>query len=356
MVTSLAPPLTALAGGLAACAMVAGLSASAGPGGRTTMKVLDAYSARHIGTAPDRPLPGPLYGVTADDVSGTARLAAGLRNLPEAPTTRLYFDTREPAGYYAAAVNALRPVSYLMGELLDSSDEAGITTSAYRTRVNSYLAAFGSKVDVWEIGNEVNGNWTGSYPTVEAKLTGAYTDVAAAGKRSALTLYYNAGCGDGPGELDPLAFSRTYVPAAVRNGLGYVLLSYYEGACHGLRPSAATWTAYFQRLHVLYPHARLGFGEIGLANPVAANTLRSAESLVRHYYGLSIKLRYFAGGYFWWYFTEDGLPSATRPLWGVLGSGFRAEAAAWRQHQAAAGVSRSWRSRWPGSRMCSRGP
>jgi hypothetical protein len=122
------------------------------------------------------------------------------------------------------------------------------------------------------------------------------------------------------------------VSPAVRAGLDYVLLSYYEGDCRGVRPSAATWTAYFQQLHALYPNALLGFGEIGLANPVAAKTLKSAESLVRHYYGLSIKLRYFAGGYFWWYSTEDGLPYATGPLWGVLGNGLRAEATAWGQH------------------------
>jgi hypothetical protein len=338
MVTSRGTPLAALVGGLAACAMIAGLSAFAGPGGRTTMTALDAYSARHMGTAPNRPLPGPLYGVTADDLSGTARLAAGLRNLPEAPTTRLYFDTREPAGYYAAAVTALRPVSYLMGELLDSSDEAGITAPAYRARVKSYLAAFGNKVDVWEIGNEVNGNWAGSYPTVAAKLTGAYSDVAAAGKRSALTLYYNVGCGDGPAELDPLAFSRSYVPAAVRDGLGYVLLSYYEGDCRGLRPSAATWTAYFRHLHVLYPHALLGFGEVGLSHPATAKTQAAAMSMIRYYYGLSIKLRYFVGGYFWWYFTEDGLPYASKPLSAVLGDGLRAEAKAWSQHPAAQAV------------------
>jgi hypothetical protein len=327
-------PLAAVAGGLAACAMAAGLSASAAPGGGSaTQDTLDAYSARHISTAPGRPLPGPFYGVTADEVSQTAQLAAGLRNLPEAPTTRLYFDTSEPAGYYAAAISALRPVSYLMGELLDSSDEAGITAPAYRTRVKSYLAAFGNTVDVWEIGNEVNGNWTGSYPAVAAKLTGAYAEVAAAGKRSALTLSYNAGCGDGPAELDPLAFSRAYVPAAVRDGLSYVLLSYYEGDCRGLRPSAATWTAYFRRLHVLYPHAQLGFGEIGLSRPATAQTQAAATAMIRYYYGLAIKLRYFAGGYFWWYFTEDGLPYATRPLWRVLGNGLRAEAAAWAHHQ-----------------------
>jgi hypothetical protein len=326
--------LAAIVSGLAASTVFVGLPASAGPGGPAMIKATGvAYGSRQIDTAPGRPLPSPLYGVTVDDTSNTGGIVASLRNLPEAPTTRIYFDVSEPAGYYTAAVNALRPVSYLMGELLDSSDETSISAAAYNTRVNSYLAAFGSKVDLWEIGNEVNGNWTGSYPTVAAKLTGAFNDVTAAGKRTALTLYYNAGCGDGPGELDPLAFSRAYVPAAVRNGLDYVLLSYYEDSCNGIRPSAATWTAYFQQLHALYPNAQLGFGEVGLSNPVTARTMAGAGSLLSYYYGLSIKLRYFAGGYFWWYFKEDCLPYTSKPLWGVLGNGFHAEATAWGQRQ-----------------------
>lgn len=330
--------LAAVVSGLAACTVFVGLTASAGSAPRIaaksqiTAKTLDAYTSRQISTAPDRPLPSPLYGVTVDDVSNVAQTVAGLQNLPEAPTTRLYFDVKEPAGYYTAAVNALRPVSYLMGELLDSSDETSIAAPAYNTRVKSYLAAFGNKIDLWEIGNEVNGNWTGSYPAVEAKLTDAYNDVTAAGKRTALTLYYNAGCGDGRGELDPLAFSRSYVPAAVRDGLDYVLLSYYEDDCSGSRPSAATWTAYFQQLHALYPNAKLGFGEVGLNNPATATTLASAGSVMRYYYSLAIDLPYYAGGYFWWYFTEDCLPSATKPLAAELRGAFAAEATAAGQH------------------------
>jgi len=51
--------------------------------------------------------------------------------------------------------------------------------------------------------------------------------VKAAGKRSELTLWYDAGCGNGPTELDPIAFSQTYVPAAMKTGLDYVTVSYY---------------------------------------------------------------------------------------------------------------------------------
>jgi len=275
-----------------------------------------------------RPLPSPLFGVTVDSVSDLGDIVAGAEALPDEPTTRIYFDVRKPASYYAAAVRALQPVSYVMGELLDSSDSRRIGVAAYNKRVRSYLAAFGDEVDVWEIGNEVNGDWTGRYPKVEAKLTDAYNDVAVAGGRSALTLYYDVGCGDGPRELDPLAFSRQYVPASVRSGLSYVLLSYYEDECNGIRPSAATWTAYFEQLHTLYPDAQVGFGEIGMAEPATGATLAAARSLMGYYYGLQIPLPYYAGGYFWWYYDEDCLPVGTGPLWPSLQSGFAAEAAA----------------------------
>jgi hypothetical protein len=180
----------------------------------------------------------------------------------------------------------------------------------------------------WEIGNEVNGNWTGPYPVVSAKLTAAYKEVKAAGGRTALTLYYNVGCGDGTAELSPLEFSRQYVPPAVRNGLDYVFLSYYEDDCNHIRPGRAAWTRYFERLHALYPHARLGFGEIGMNAPATRSTVRRAKSLMRYYYGLSIRLPYFVGGYFWWYYAEDCVPYASRPLWSELRLAFEAEARA----------------------------
>ena len=278
-----------------------------------------------------RPLPRVLYGVTADDVGHLAELVASARHLPEMPATRIYFDVSEPPGYYAAAIRRLRPVSYLMGELLDSSQETQISVAAYRRRVRSYLAAFRNQVNLWEIGNEVNGNWTGHYATVEKKLTAAYSEVSDAKRRAALTLYYNARCGDGKGELGPLAFSRRYVPRAVRNGLTYVFLSYYERNCHGIRPSVRTWREYFRRLHALYPHARLGFGEIGLSRPVRRRTLAAAKSQIRYYFGLRITLPHYAGGYFWWYYAEDCLPHSRKPLWPALRAGFRAEAASLRR-------------------------
>jgi hypothetical protein len=266
-----------------------------------------------------------LSGVTVDDVSDISGLVASERRLPFRPVTRLYLDATRPPAAYGAAVRALRPVSYLMGELLDSSDEPRVSVAGVRRRAASYVAAFGRSVDIWEIGNEVNGSWTGPYASVSAKLAEAYQVVAARGLRTALTLYYNEGCGDGAGELGPLAFSRRWVPRVVRDGLRYVFVSYYPDQCGYLRPSARSWTRFFAAVHELYPRAQVGFGEIGLAAPVSTRTLGYARAEIAYYYGLRVGLPYYAGGYFWWYYAED-----RRRLSGALASGFRAEAKALR--------------------------
>jgi len=275
---------------------------------------------------PTRPLPNPLYGLTVDDISNIADIIASASQLPKMPTIRIYFDVHESASYYASAVAQLYPHSYIMGELLDSSDETSISKAAFARRVTSYLSKLGSNVDVWEIGNEVNGNWLGSYSTVSAKLTKAYDAVSAAGGRTALTLYYNIGCGNGPSELDPIAFTKQYVPAYVSTGLNYILLSYYEVDCNDRRPSAATWTSYFQQLHALYPNALLGFSELGLADAATSATLSQAASIMNYYYSLPITLPYYIGFYGWWYGAEDLVP-ATQPLFPTFIKALEAEEA-----------------------------
>lgn len=61
---------------------------------------------------------------------------------------------------------------------------------------------------------------------------------------TALTVFANDlgpdHCGDGTSELSPAEFATGYLPASVRDGLSYVLVSYYEQNCGGLRPSTAT--------------------------------------------------------------------------------------------------------------------
>ena len=54
---------------------------------------------------------------------------------------------------------------------------------AFQSRVQSYLATLGASVGIWEIGNEVNGNWTGTCATGAAKLTEAVPGRRGAGRQ-----------------------------------------------------------------------------------------------------------------------------------------------------------------------------
>jgi len=277
---------------------------------------------------PDRT---PLFGVTVDDIGHLGHTASALAELPNRPAVRIYFDVRQPARYYATAVRRISRAGAVMGELLDSSDEKAISVAGFQARAESYLRALGAAVSIWEIGNEVNGNWTGPYPVVAAKLTEAYNDVAAAGGRTALTLYANNfgpdHCGDGRAELTPAQFSDRYVPASVRRGVSYVLLSYYPTQCRGREPSAAQVRQALRQLHGIYPGAALGFGEVGLPDPVTGASLRTAGQIMHWAYGLNLGLPYYIGGYFWWYGAEDALrPGA--PLRTALRAAFRSEAGA----------------------------
>ncbi len=286
----------------------------------------------HPAAATARSLPsGPLYGITIDDVSNIGRVVSSVEAMPYMPTTQVYLDPTEPASYYQAALEQLAPHSYIMGEILDSSDMKAQTVQGEQARVSSLLSTLGPSVDIWEIGNEVNGNWTGPYSQGAQMVVDTYHQVAAAGYKSALTLYENSWgpdhCGDGASELTPQQYSSRYLPASVRDGINYVLLSWYPTQCAGLSGNVAvsTITSEVQALHLLYPNASIGFGELGLPNPTSASSEARAQQIMAYYYGAPVHEPYYIGGGFWWYWDEDlslpGMPAA-------LNSAFDAEHAA----------------------------
>lgn len=280
---------------------------------------------------PPPPSASALYGVTVDDISNLPAIISGMKALPEQPSAQIYFDVQEPASYYATAVSEIHAMGPVLGELLDSSDETSISTAAFQTRVESYLSTLGSNVDIYEVGDEVNGNWTGPYATVAAKLIEAYNDVAADGYKTALTLYANNfgpdNCGDGTSELTPVQFTQQYVPTTVADGLHYVFLSYYPTECDNEYPSSATVASYLEQLHALYPNALLGFGEVGLPNAVTSKTLATGEKVMSWAYSLNPGLSYYVGGYYWWYGYEDVF-TGSKLLASSLNSAFEAEASA----------------------------
>lgn len=257
--------------------------------------------------------PVPLYGVTVDGVDDMAGVVDALAHLSRIPTVRIVFDEGVAAPHYAAPVAAIRRVAYVMGELVDSSTLRQYNVQQMRERTAAYVDTLGEHVDIWEIGNEINGEWTGRTRDVVDKTLAAYDTVKQRGGRTALTLYYNEGCAE-QASRTLFDWAGRNLPPRLREGLDYVFISYYEDDCKIAPPD---WNAVFDRLGALFPNAVLGFGEVGTRH-AARKSMQIA-----HYYGQAIAHPRFAGGYFWWYFRQDMVPRS-RPLWSNIDAAFQA--------------------------------
>lgn len=264
-------------------------------------------------TAVTSPIPAPIYGVTIDDISELSSIVESLQRLARKPTARIVFDETMGPSYYRKAAVTMSSVSYLMGEILDSAYVKRFSVSGYLNRTTRYLDAMSDVIHIWEVGNEVNGEWLGTTSTVVAKISGAYDLVKARGKVAALTLYYNEDCWSRRAN-EMFTWAQNNIPARMKQGLDYVLISYYEEDCNDLRPD---WPTVFAKLAAMFPNSRIGFGEIGATDPA-----RKAELLTR-YYTMKIDQPNYIGGHFWWYYREDMVPW-TEPLWTTLNNAIQA--------------------------------
>jgi len=250
-----------------------------------------------------------VYGVTIDAVNNLTAIVTALSNMTKKPTTRIVFDEWVPATEYQNAVNQIHNVSFIMGEILDSYYMNQYSLTQYTNRTTEYLNLLGDKVDIWEIGNEVNGEWLGTISGVVAKINAAYQIVKAQNKKTALTLYYNKVCYENASN-EMFYWVNKNVSSQMRTGLDYVWISYYEDDCENYQPN---WPKVFDSLHVLFPNSKIGIGECG------TTTSSKKSEYIKRYYRMFVKTPNFVGGNFWWYFKQDCVPY-TSQLWSVLNS------------------------------------
>jgi hypothetical protein len=176
----------------------------------------------------------------------------------------------------------------------------------------------GNSVTLWEIGNEVNGNWLGA--NVMPKIETMYDAVKAAGKPAALTLYYEYSP-DRPCNM--LSWVDANIPAGhrMRSGLDYVFISYYENQNMDHQWTQAELDSIFLSLAVRFPNAKLGFGEFGWGgDPVSvipSDPVKRA-ALLNRFYGYRVpSVPNYIGGGFYWHFLQTMVPN-TKPDWNVL--------------------------------------
>jgi hypothetical protein len=248
-----------------------------------------------------------VYGLTLDNVSGLSNIISSLSGLCKKPTTRIVFDEWVAARYYQNPVNQIHTVSFIMGEILDSYYMNQYNLQQYTERTQNYLDTLGNKVDIWEIGNEINGEWCGSTCDVIAKINAAYQIIKSKNKKTAITLYYNKNCWSNS-ENEMFRWVNNNIDQTMKSGLDYVWISYYEDDCNGYQPN---WQRVFDSLHTIFPNSKLGIGECG------TNLPDKKALYMDHYYKLKVNTQNFVGGYFWWYFRQDCVPQ-TDSLWPVF--------------------------------------
>lgn len=279
-----------------------------------------------------RTIPDPIYGVTVDDVSNTSGIVDSLKQIPYFPTTRIVFDGGVKPSYYATPINQMRGVSYIMGQILDSTEMGKLSIAAYQQRTQDYVNALGSQVDVWEIGNEVNGGWLST--NTQQQMVAAHDVVAAVNGATAITFFYEGEPSDPKNCIDKanggndmfswintnfqLGLSpdqRNAGNERLRLGTTYILVSWYPQQCNDIKPN---WSSIYAKLATIFPNSKIGFGEIGTADPQNGSTYEI--NLINEFYPLAKKISLppsYIGGYFWWYYAEEMVPS-TKPLVKVL--------------------------------------
>jgi hypothetical protein len=256
-----------------------------------------------------------VFGVTIDDISNASAIKDSLASLARRPFARIVFDEYVQPSYYKNTVADFHNVADVMGEILDSYYVQEYSQQDYEQRTRDYINAMADEVDIWEVGNEINGEWLGQGAI--NKAAAAYDIAKAAGEATALTLYYNGlydngeptanNCWEKP-EHQMHVWSFTHVPERMKQGLDWVLVSFYEEDCENISPD---WDKVFSDLHAIFPNSKLGFGEVG-----SSNSLRK-ETILRRYYGMNRIRPEFVGGFFWWYFKQDMVPK-TKDLWSIL--------------------------------------
>ena len=214
-----------------------------------------------------------IYGVTLDSIDNMPSVILALENFKVKPTVRVVFDEKMPASYYLEAVNQIHDVAFVMGGLLDSYYVKDYSIEEFQKRSVEYFEALSGKVDIWEIGNEINGEWLGSTESVVKKMSIAYNEAKKHNQKTELTLYYNEGCFEKP-DHEVFSWSEKNIPASIKNNLDYVFLSYYEDDCNNLQPN---WPLVFKKLAAMFPNSKIGFGEIGskLKNKKALKTIEN---------------------------------------------------------------------------------
>ena len=256
----------------------------------------------------------PIRGITLESTDNLDMTLKLIKSSRKRLTVRLVMDDDDISAY-KKVVDALAPHANVMVQILDSEQMPNYSVEKIRRRTTRAMNAFGDKVALWEIGNELNGNWVGSSPQeISAKAQAAYEVVKKRNGKTALTLNYWSSPNCYEKDWEATSKYAESLPASLRN-VDYAFLSIYETVCTPAQhPSSNDLARTFNHFKGQFSKAtKFGIGEIGTqdeSDEQKPATLEEKKRIANYYYGLQQPLyakmgdRY-VGGYFWWYFHRD---------------------------------------------------
>ena len=255
-----------------------------------------------------------LYGITIDDSwydeVKTEDVIEGIKKLPVKPTVRIVMSKDIKAKDYVSLFKEIHKVAYVIAQPVDSFEmNTYKNVESYKNRFEDSYRYLKDYVDIWEIGNEVNGEeWIKENPKFTAKkIYSAYKFIKNKNGITALTPYYF------PPEENKISMEnwlKKYIPADMKNGLDYVFISYYEDDNDDSQPK---WEDIFKNLEKTFPNSKLGIGECG--NTAKNATNQSKIKMINHYYTMPKYTPNYVGGYFWWYWVQDCIPYKNNEVW-----------------------------------------
>lgn len=256
-----------------------------------------------------------IFGLTIDDVwyddIALEDVLDGLKNLDGRPMVRIVMSSEiEPANYLNlfksvaqyADIMASPVDSYVMNSYKD--------TESYLKRFTDSYESLAPYVSIWEVGNEINGTeWIKQSPElIVDKVSSVAKFLKSKGEKIALTLY----CTDSPHQ-DMITWAEKYIPEELANIVDFCLVSYYEDDNNGYLPD---WESVFNELGAIFPVSFLGIGECGNIAPDA--TQESKIEMAKRYYQMPKPHERFVGGYFWWNWVTDCIPSKDNAVYDAI--------------------------------------
>ncbi|MBI5503938.1 MAG: hypothetical protein HY899_04005 [Deltaproteobacteria bacterium] len=273
---------------------------------------------------------GEWWGVTVDRVNNYPSVLASVSDLVEnvagRAVVRIVFDEGVAAVDYDAIVAAAQAAGLrVMGQILDSFAMSSYTQAGFEARVREYVDHF-PQIDLWEIGNEVNGEWLGAGVAAKIAYAADYVKTKDPSDTTVLTFYWQMGTAGGA-STTLFQWIADNVGAALRADTDVVALSTWIGDA----PLGVAHDEVYERLHALFPAQRIVMGELGYwsqgttkawwwrsqVDPTGAVRRALAEQM----YLANLSFDYSDGGVFWWYYYDE--MSGGGPLWDTVNEAYR---------------------------------